>query len=245
MKSGVTLVAVGIVVAAIIIWMVDAPEEAAAPTNSDSEVAATAATDEVQAEFEAKPASARELVAVGAYEVDPERSSITWAGKKPLIDGYINSGTLKVSSGEIIAGENTATGEFVIDMNTLSVGATQAKPGSESALEGHLRGGQWFDVETYPEASFVITEVTANADSETTFMYNVTGDLTMKGVTDSLSFPAMIYLDDEGYLRADASFEFDRTKWGITAGSGSFFDSLADNVIDDMVQLSFSLVAED
>jgi polyisoprenoid-binding protein YceI len=74
-------------------------------------------------------------------------------------------------------------------------------------------------------------------------MYDVVGDLTMKGATGEVAFPATIYLDTEGKLHAEARFEFDRTQWGITAGSGSFFDDLADNVIDDMVAVTFSLVA--
>jgi hypothetical protein len=57
-------------------------------------------------------------------------------------------------------------------------------------------------------------------------------------------FPARVYQNALGQLVAEAGLEFDRTLWGITAGSGSFFDNLADNVIDDMVVLSFLLIAE-
>ena len=156
----------------------------------------------------------------------------------------INSGSITVTGGTIVAGENSATGVFTIDMNTLSVSNTPTKPGSENALEGHLKGERWFDVEAFPEASFSITEVKSRADSETTFEYDITGKLTMRDVTGTLSFPATIYTDDNGTLHAKADFEFDRTIWGITAGSGSFFDSLADNVVDDVVALSFKLVAE-
>jgi polyisoprenoid-binding protein YceI len=65
----------------------------------------------------------------------------------------------------------------------------------------------------------------------------------MKGQTHEVTFPAMIYLDGEGRLHARAETEIDRTKWGITSGSANFFDDLADNVIDDMVALSFHVVA--
>lgn len=185
----------------------------------------------------------RSVPAEGEYMVQAENSIVNWAGQKPLIDGYVNSGSIAVTSGAISVDTNV-TGNFTIDMNTLSVSATPAKPGKESALESHLMGERWFDVATYPEASFVITSVTPQASSETTHTYDVTGELTMKDVTDTLTFPAVIYQDDEGMVHASADFEFDRTKWGITAGSGSFFDDLADNVVDDMVALSFDLVAE-
>ena len=66
----------------------------------------------------------------------------------------------------------------------------------------------------------------------------------MKDHTHEVSFPATIYQAVDGTVVASASFAIDRTVWGITSGSGSFFDDLADNVIDDMVSLSFSLTAQ-
>lgn len=188
-------------------------------------------------------AGEREVVSPGSYEVVADQSSVGWAGKKPLVEGYVNAGSIAVTDGTIVVAEDSATGTFTVDMNTLSVSETPTKPGQENALEGHLKGERWFDVATYPTATFAIDRVTPRADSETTFVYDVTGELTMKGQTHEVTFPATIYKDAEGMLHAHADFEIDRTKWGITAGSGSFFDGLADNVIDDMVALSFDVVA--
>jgi polyisoprenoid-binding protein YceI len=182
-------------------------------------------------------------VTAGVYSVVGEESTITFAGKKPLIEGYINAGSLSVTKGNITVEDEKASGEFIIDMNTLRVTATPTKPGKESALEGHLKSDRWFDVEAFPTATFVITNVTRTAESETTFTYEVTGDLTMKGKTHEVMFPATIYQSPDGTVIASASFTIDRTLWGITSGSGTFFDDLADNVIDDMVSLSFSLTA--
>jgi polyisoprenoid-binding protein YceI len=184
------------------------------------------------------------VVTDGTYTVIEEQSSVRWAGKKPLLDGYVNSGSIAVDSGVISVSDNTATGTFTIDMTTLSVSETPTKPGKESALEGHLQGSGWFDVETYPTAQFEIVEVTEQPNSAQTFVYDVRGNLTMKGQTHEITFPATIYLDSEGLLHAQADTEFDRTVWGITAGSGSFFDNLADNVVADEVALSFELVAQ-
>ena len=49
------------------------------------------------------------VVAPGTYTVDAAASTFDWAGKKPLIDGYINSGTIGLASGAITVGESTAT----------------------------------------------------------------------------------------------------------------------------------------
>jgi len=225
------------VIGLVVYFMLPAADKTIVDTQAETQMA-----DDSQVMQQA--AAERMEVTEGLYKVLPSASTLTWAGKKPLVSGYINSGSIAITDGDITVTDGLATGAFIIDMNTLSVSQTPAKPGQESALEGHLQGERWFDVAQYPTASFEITKVTPRADSDTTRVYDVTGNLTMKGATDELSFPAEIYVDDMGMLRAIAGFEFDRTKWGITAGSGSFFDNLADNVVDDMVALSFSLVAE-
>lgn len=208
------------------------------PANQHTDTRETVNNDNTSA------AKVRTVVTDGVYAVQIERSTVGWAGKKPLIDGYINKGSFGLSDGTINVAGDEATGMFTLKMNTLSVFETPTKPGKESTLEEHLKSDRWFDVEKFPEASFTILEVTPRTDSATTFLYNVRGNLTLKDQTHELVFPATIYLDSEAKLHADAEFEFDRTKWGITSGSGLFFDNLADNVIDDMVALSFNLVAE-
>ena len=186
----------------------------------------------------------KQVVSPGLYSIDLSSSIVNWAGKKPLIDGYINSGVIGFSAGTITVTENEATGEFIIDMNTLNVGSTAKKPGQESTLEGHLKGEGWFDVAKFPTATFTITKVSPQTDSSNTFIYDVTGNLTMKGVTNEINFPASIYETADGQVQVEATTIIDRTKWGLTAMSGLFFDNLADNVIDDNVQLSFTLVAD-
>lgn len=189
------------------------------------------------------PEGERRVVTAGTYAVDTTRSIVNWSGKKPLISGYINSGTIMMENGSIVVGETEATGNFLIDMNTLKVGLTATKPNQETKLEEHLKSERWFDVVANPTANFKITSVSKSADSDTTFNYTIDGELTMKGQTHSVSFPATIYQTEDGTLIAKAATEIDRTKWGVTSGSGSFFDNLADNVIDDMIALSFSIEA--
>lgn len=184
------------------------------------------------------------VVADGTYTVNAEESRVEWAGKKPLIEGYINTGSMGVTGGTVSVLGEEVSGEFTIDMDTLSVSATPTKPGQENTLEGHLKGERWFDVAAYPTATFVISSVAPRADSAPTFMYDVTGNLTLKGQTHPVTFPATIYLLENGSLEAHGALEIDRTQWGITASSAHFFDNLADNAVDDMVALSFSLIAE-
>lgn len=187
--------------------------------------------------------STAQRVAAGVYTVRTQESSLSWAGKKPFIEGYVNAGSVDVTKGTITVRDRQAVGSFAIDMNTLSVSVTPTKSGQENALEGHLKSARWFDVATHPTATVGITTVTPRADSDDTYVYDITGMLTMKGETHDIAFPAIIY-EVDSVLYASGSFEIDRTKWGITSASGSFFDNLADNVIDDMVAISFTLVAD-
>lgn len=185
----------------------------------------------------------RSAITAGSYVVNTDNSIVNWSGKKPLIDGYINTGEISLTEGSIEVAENGATGSFVIAMDTLKVGLTAKKPDQETSLEGHLKGERWFDVEGFPTATFVINELTPKADSATTFTYTIEGDLTLKGQTHPVTFDAVIYQNADGVIKAEAATEIDRTKWGITSGSASFFDNLADNAIDDMIALSFTLEA--
>ena len=57
------------------------------------------------------------MVADGSYTVILDQSSVHWAGKKPLIEGYINSGSLALTDGNIESIDGTANGMFGIDMN--------------------------------------------------------------------------------------------------------------------------------
>ncbi len=222
-----------LVVCGFVLW---SPTPLPAPADINSEIEADKLIqEEVPSDI---------VLASGTYIVDVEASTVQWAGKKPLIEGYVNSGSIAIQNGVVTVGNAEHTAELTIDMQTLSVTGTPAKPGRESALQEHLQGERWFNVAQYPTATFRISKITSRVDSDVTSIYDVVGELTLKGQTGPLTFPAKIYTNTDGTLHAEASLEFNRTQWGITSGSGSFFDNLANNVIDDMVALSFNLTAK-
>jgi len=232
MNKGLVLVGIIIIFGAGF-WLLNKGENESASTTTQSEMNELGVASEKWIPLES-----------GEYVINPEQSVVNWAGKKPFLSGYVNSGTLTLTDGTLVIGEDgAATGSFSIDMESLKVGLTATKPNQETSLEGHLKGERWFDVASHPTALFEIKSITPQADVESSFAYEITGDLTMKGVTESVVFPATIYQAENGEVVAEAATEIDRTKWGITAGSSSFFDNLADNAIDDMIALSFSLRA--
>ena len=72
--------------------------------------------------------------------------------------------------------------------------------------------------------------------------YKVVGNITIKGTTEEIQFPAEV-TSEGGNVTAKADFTVDRSKFDIRYGSGSFFDNLGDKTIYDDFELSVSLVA--
>jgi len=166
------------------------------------------------------------------YTVDAAKSTITWVGKK--VTGSHN-GTVSLKSGTLIFdGKKLVQGGFIIDMNSIKDADGSAK------LEGHLKADDFFGVAKFPAAQFVITKVVGSGANVT-----VTGDLTIKGITKPLSFPATVSVNADGTVSALAGkIVVDRTKYDIRYGSKSFFDSIGDKAIDDNFEIAVKLVAK-
>ena len=162
-----------------------------------------------------------------AGEIDTEQSVITWNGSKVTGDhhgGQISprSSSIKLSDGAI------TSGEIVFEMSSLTV--TNLEGQWKDKFLGHIKSPDFFDVAKFPTATLKLHGI---ADGE------ATGELTVKGVTLPISFP--VRRVDEKYV---GKATFDRTKFGITYGSGSFFENLGDKVINDTVDVEFTLVVK-
>jgi len=166
------------------------------------------------------------------YTVDVAKSTITWVGKK--VAGSHN-GTIALKSGSLdVNGKNVTGGTFVMDMT-----AIKDADGSDK-LEGHLKADDFFGSAKFPTSTFVITKVTGSGASVT-----VSGNLTIKGITKPLSFPATVAVNADGTVSALAGkILVDRTKYDIRYGSKSFFDSIGDKAIDDNFEIGVKLVAK-
>lgn len=167
-----------------------------------------------------------------AYTVDAAKSSITWLGKK--VTGSHN-GTISLKSGSLnVNGKNVTGGTFVIDMTSI-----KDADGSDK-LEGHLKADDFFGSAKFPTSTFVITKVAGKGANVT-----VSGNLTIKGITKPLSFPATVAVNGDGTVSALAGkITVDRTKYDIRYGSKSFFDSIGDKAIDDNFEIGVKLVAK-
>ncbi len=172
------------------------------------------------------------------YNVDTASSSIVWTGYK--VTGK-HTGAVKVKNGTLSwdAGKLTG-GSFDIDMNSMTVVDLTGE--SNTKLLNHLKSDDFFSVATHPVASFKITsakEITDPAKGT----HEITGDLTIKGVTNAITFPATVTVNGKEAV-AKADIKLDRTKWNIRYGSGKFFENLGDKMISDDFELKLHIVGE-
>jgi polyisoprenoid-binding protein YceI len=170
-------------------------------------------------------------------KINTEESKLQWIGEK--VTGTHN-GIVKIEEGMLEVADGNLTGGTVkVDMRTIEVHDLEGE--YKGKLEGHLKSEDFFSAEKHQYVTFKIKK-SVEKDLEDGNTHMVTGDLTIKGITKEISFPARITME-EGTLKAYASFELDRTRWKIKYGSGSFFDDLGDKTIYDDFQVKFNITA--
>ena len=216
---------------------------------------------------DAEVGAAQEAEAISAsatdYAIDTTASELTWYGFKPTgrhngtID--IEDGTLAVENGTVVGGS------FTINMNEIDVLDEELGDEDRQKLTGHLKSPDFFAVEEYPTAQFEITEVApygeATMEEDTSRMdlvvndeevseykienptHAITGNLTMRDTTLSITFPAKVDMTD-GQVAAEAKFNIDRTKWNVSYGDEN--DPVAqakDQFIYNTVNVGFNIKA--
>jgi polyisoprenoid-binding protein YceI len=176
------------------------------------------------------------------FKVDTVSSSMNWVGKK--VTGQHN-GTIKISGGEVGIDKSglVVAGNFEMNMKSIN-NLDLDDAGMNNKLINHLKSEDFFSAEKFPTSKFEITKVETLSDpAKPNFNNTVSGNLTIKGITKSISFPASIKIEN-GALSAFADFEIDRTQWEIKYGSGKFFENLGDKMINDNFNISFKLIAK-
>jgi len=163
--------------------------------------------------------------------VDLASSIMTWKGTKPT---GAHDGTIAFKESSLVLDNGKITGgEFIIDMNTIK---NLDLAGSDGAgkIEGHLKAPDFFDIAMYPTSTFVITSV-----SDVEEKLAVTGNLTIKDVTKSITIPAKISTDEGVTTFTSDLFNIDRADFNVKYGSKRWIEGLKDKFIDDLVEMSF------
>ena len=172
-------------------------------------------------------ATATSMTNISEKKVDIEQSKIAWKGYK--VTGK-HEGTIDLKEGTLVfEGDKLKGGNFVVDMTSLT--DTDLEGEWKGKLEGHLKSDDFFGVEKHPTASLTFTDVQKNGDH-----YTVTGDLTIKNITNPITFDLTVEENS-----AKAILKIDRSKFDVRYGSPSFFNDLKDKAIYDEFDLNVSL----
>ena len=185
--------------------------------------------------------SAKMATNAPAYKLQPQLSTLGWEGKA-VTHGH--NGSMNFTDGELLVKGNALVGGTVtVDMKSLK--ALDIKDAeSQGKFVGHMTSDDFFGVEKFPTSTFKIVSVTPikgaakNADNAT-----IAGDMTIKGVTQRISFPAKVGVKG-GVAAATGKMTIDRTKFGLKYGSKSFFESIGDKAIYDNFDLTFNVIAK-
>jgi len=171
-------------------------------------------------------------------EVDTASSKLKWVGKK--VTGQ-HDGAIALKSGSFeLAGSEIKGGTFEIDMKSITV-ADIKDAETNGKLVGHLKNDDFFGVDKHPTASIKVKSLKALAKPEAgKTSHEVVADLTIKGKTHPVTFPALIETKD-GIVKAKATVTIDRTKYDVKYGSGKFFKGLGDKMINDEFTVELDL----
>jgi polyisoprenoid-binding protein YceI len=152
----------------------------------------------------------------GVRPVDLAESSIEWSGRNLLNKHHgrigLRSGQLEFVQGQL------SGGRFVIELNNIECSDLQGT-NLHDVLINHLQSDDFFDVDRFPEASFVINAA-RRIDGASLGQPNleIVGDLTLKGISAPLTFCASAGVTPDGKAAAQALLSFDRTRWNVLYG---------------------------
>lgn len=173
-------------------------------------------------------------VMASTQKVDVQKSKVEWTGKK--VTGQ-HTGTIDIQQGAVEVNKGKLTGgKIVMDMQSIK-NVDLTDPEYNTKLINHLKSDDFFSVVKYPTSQLEITKVEGTGTN-----YTVTGNLTIKGKTNPVSFPVTVSKEGKDNVYK-GTLTVDRSKYDVRYGSKSFFNDLGDKAISDEFALDFHLVA--
>lgn len=114
----------------------------------------------------------------GIYTIDPADTHIGFVARHAMVTKV--RGAFKEFEGTVVLdGANPANSTVKVTIKTASIDTRNPQ------RDEHLRGNDFLAMESYPEITFVSTAVRQTSDTS----FELTGDLTVKGVTNSVTIP--------------------------------------------------------
>lgn len=155
--------------------------------------------------------------------------TVSFTGAK-VTESHI--GTFESWKGEaVLDGSNVTRLSFDVEMSSVKTESPK--------LDDHLRSVDFFDAPTHPRATFVSTAITTGAPADSKMAgatHTVTGDFTLRGVTKSVTVPAVLVVGPDG-VKASTEFFINRKEFGIV------YPGKPDNLIKDEVAIKIDATA--
>lgn len=172
------------------------------------------------------------------FTVDTLNSKVEWKGYKIFkSENTSHFGTIKFESGDVTVKDGKLqSGKFVADMTSLTSEDLKNDAEQLEKLNGHLKSGDFFEVEKFPTASYEITKVSPLAEGD----YNTVldGNLTIKGITKPMQFKANVLVKDGVVNIATEPTDLKREDFGV-----KFQSPVENGVIKDEITLQINVKA--
>lgn len=174
------------------------------------------------------------------YIVDIDKSKIFWTGKGV---GKEHTGFVKIQSGSVLIDTKTITTAFMY-INMKSIVDTDIKDaGFNKNLVDHLKSPDFFFAAKFPTSTFKVIKSERLDVPEGQPNYKISGELTIKGIKKPVEFMSTIKYAKKSIL-VTGDITINRTEWDIKYNSGSFFQDLADKLIEDNITFKLDIHAD-
>jgi polyisoprenoid-binding protein YceI len=170
----------------------------------------------------------------GTYTLDPAHTRIGFVARHAMVT-KVRGAFNEFTGTAVLGGANPENSTVQVTIQAASIDTRNAQ------RDGHLRGNDFLAMEEYPQITFVSTGV--RQSGETTF--EVTGDLTIKGVTNAVTIPFEFEgaaTDPFGNQRVgfEGSVAINRKDYGVTWNAALEGGGV---LVSDKVTLEFEVSA--
>jgi polyisoprenoid-binding protein YceI len=146
----------------------------------------------------------------GTYTIDPAHTRIGFVARHAMVT-KVRGAFNEFEGIAVLDGDNPANSTTKVTIKAASIDTRNAQ------RDEHLRGNDFLAMDSYPEITFVSTAVRQTGDTS----FELTGDLTIKGVTNSVTIPVTYEgaaTDPFGNPRVgfEGSVTINRKDYGVT-----------------------------
>ncbi len=147
------------------------------------------------------------------------------------------SGRVQFKSAEMLVSKDSIKkASFVIDIEQISVENFGDDKEKTNATVAKLLSKDFLNAKSHPTATFVLTSI---KHVEGPFNSEITGDLTILGITKNISFVANVSINDVIIGITSETFKLNKTDWGLSKNANDNVESSNPNELS--ITLDFAV----